>query len=178
MSCAARYSETTSLEFILNPFKFFSRTTLRKSRRNRHPTILTWKQRFNHLQFFLLTQQPVTSSAAPLYRYFLQHRIALFSAPAGLRPTAASRQVTALLLHIPYPHRRPSTKMRLSAHAHFVTKSMHVTNSRRSHRCIRKDAAMLQQMHSNRLTIQRLPPFQIRQNKNGCTRAAVWNQAL
>ncbi|TFE43978.1 hypothetical protein E2553_02390 [Paraburkholderia dipogonis] len=23
MSCAARYSETTSLEFILNPFKFF-----------------------------------------------------------------------------------------------------------------------------------------------------------
>ncbi len=32
MSCAARYQETTSLEFILNPFKFFFTDYVKKSR--------------------------------------------------------------------------------------------------------------------------------------------------
>jgi hypothetical protein len=32
MSCAARYQETTSLEFILNPFKFFFTNYVVKNR--------------------------------------------------------------------------------------------------------------------------------------------------
>jgi hypothetical protein len=36
MSCAARYQETTSFEFILNPFKFFFTNYVKKSRDNEH----------------------------------------------------------------------------------------------------------------------------------------------
>jgi hypothetical protein len=40
--------------------------------------------------------------------------------------TLHRRHVVAMHLHIPYLHRRLIVKMRLSARAHFVTKSMHV----------------------------------------------------
>jgi hypothetical protein len=36
MPCAARYQETTSLEFILNPFKFFFTNYVKKSRVTEH----------------------------------------------------------------------------------------------------------------------------------------------
>ncbi|AFT85610.1 hypothetical protein BUPH_02039 [Paraburkholderia phenoliruptrix BR3459a] len=85
MSCAARYSETTSLEFILNPFKFFSRTTLRKSRRSRLPTFITWKARFDDLQS--------CASKVPSLAYFAASRLCFTISYPTVIPHLHSRAV-------------------------------------------------------------------------------------
>jgi hypothetical protein len=51
MPCAARYQETTSLEFILNPFKFFFTNYVKKSRGSEHwqaSLVIAVSSTYNH----------------------------------------------------------------------------------------------------------------------------------
>ncbi|OLL30771.1 hypothetical protein BTH42_15290 [Burkholderia sp. SRS-W-2-2016] len=84
MSCAARYSETTSLNFILNPFKFFFTGYVEK---NRTVTALRHSSLVNEVSttytFSLTLHKPRRTHhgnyAVPPVRFaaaFVQHRIA------------------------------------------------------------------------------------------------------
>jgi hypothetical protein len=77
MSCAARYSETTSLEFILNPFEFFFTTYVAKSRRTRlvaHHT--TWPRKSARLQSLRKIAAAAATAAAPTYALTHIHALA------------------------------------------------------------------------------------------------------
>jgi hypothetical protein len=123
MSCAARYSETTSLEFILNPFKFFFTNYVAKIAPYSPPNTPHLETKF----------RPPTILHS--YRSDCVHRRC--PCTAALPPHQHS---TAVLLNAPLPVSR-HTLLReplrssndptavpdgMSAHAHFVAESADV----------------------------------------------------
>ncbi|KAA1011974.1 hypothetical protein FVF58_12685 [Paraburkholderia panacisoli] len=106
MSCAARYSETTSLEFILNPFKFFFTNYVAKIAPYPPPNIPHLETKF----------RPPTILHA--HRIQSHADVALSTAPSSCNGTAnpASLHRNARALIANDPAVAPDT---LSAYAHF-----------------------------------------------------------
>jgi hypothetical protein len=82
MSCAARYQETPSFEFILNPFKFFFTNYVKKTRQTEYG------------QASLVDAVSVTYNLGPLATIEARIKAALLPvAPAKMLPAGAQTAV-------------------------------------------------------------------------------------
>ncbi|OWJ56570.1 hypothetical protein BWU74_29975 [Paraburkholderia caledonica] len=101
MSCAARYSETTSLEFILNPFKFFFTNYVAKIAPHSPPNIHHLESLFRR-PTILRVERSNSSLTKPLQH--LHSRDGCTRTPRTLKPAPCKIRATSplfLLSHFP-----------------------------------------------------------------------------
>ncbi|NPT39288.1 hypothetical protein GNZ11_33080 [Paraburkholderia xenovorans] len=119
MSCAARYSETTSLEFILNPFKFFFTNYVAKIAPHSPPDIPHLETKFRPPTILHSYRSDCGHAPLPLHS-------CLDAASALSRSAAQCSCHTVLRQPLRSSNNPTAASDSVSAHTHFVAESADV----------------------------------------------------